>query len=170
MEELPGMIDGILAGEDRLLMYTVIGLRVGGENFGLSASEGRLCLTLRGHRQSDIDALAGAIQAFVRVGCAESGMTCRFELRDRFPDTTNAPETVDACVAKWAGLPVRTLDAPMRWSEDFGWYLKRRPGMFFGVGVGENHPGLHTGEYCFDDGIIERAVEAFMALIPGDGR
>ena len=164
---LPGMIDGILAGEDRLLMHTVIGMRIGGENFGLSASEGRLCLTLRGHRQSDIDRLADAIEDFVRAGCAESGMDCRFELRDRFPDTTNGQETVDACMAGWraAGLPVRMLDAPMRWSEDFGWYLKRRPGMFFGVGIGEDHPGLHTGDYCFDDGIIERAVEAFLRLV-----
>ena len=56
----------------------------------------------------------------------------------------------------------------MRWSEDFGWYLKNIPGMFFGVGIGEAHPGLHTAEYGFDDAIIEPAVRAFMCLAEGN--
>lgn len=163
---LPGMISDILNGDGRLLMNTVVGLNLGGENFGLSAASGRLCLTLRGHRAADIDALAGAIEDFTRRGCAAAGMSCRFEVRDAFPDTTNPPEVAAECVGRWrdAGMAVRALDEPMRWSEDFGWYLKRVPGMFFGVGIGEDHPGLHTGEYGFDDGIIEAAAEAFLAL------
>ena len=164
---LPGMIDDILDGDTRLLMHTVIGLRAGGEDFGMSASEGRLCLTLRGHRQADIDALAARVERFIREGCADAGMTCRFEARDAFPDTTNPAEIVDEALDKWraAGFPVRLLDQPMRWSEDFGWYLRQTPGMFFGVGIGEHHPGLHTAGYSFDDAIIDPAVRAFLALI-----
>ena len=164
---LPEMTAEILNGDDRLLMHTVVGLRLGGENFGLSASSGRLCLTLRGHRQADIDALAERIRAHARAACTEAGMTCRFETRDAFPDTTNPPEIVADAAAKWraAGLSVTTLPEPMRWSEDFGHYLKQRPGMFFGVGIGEHHPGLHTAEYRFDDNIIEPAAKAFFALI-----
>lgn len=164
---IPGMIEDILAGDERLLMHTVIGINVGGENFGMSADRGRLCLTLRGHRQADIDALAGRIVDFAREGCAAEGMACRFETRDVFPDTTNPPEVVDEALARWreAGLTARLLEEPMRWSEDFGAYLKRVPGMFFGVGIGEKHPGLHTAEYCFDDAVIEPAVEGFGALL-----
>ena len=96
-------------------------------------------------------------------------MTCRFETRDAFPDTTNPEALVDDALDRWrrAGLPVRLLEEPMRWSEDFGWYLKRVPGMFFGIGIGEDHPGLHTEAYGFDDAIIEPAVRAFEALISG---
>lgn len=164
---LPDMIGEVLRGDGRLLMHTVVGLNLGGENFGLSASEGRLCLTLRGHRQADIDALASHIRDFTGMACEEEGMTCRFGLRDVFPDTTNPPEIVDAALERFdaAGLPVKMLDEPMRWSEDFGWYLKRAPGMFFGVGIGEDHPGLHTAEYEFDDAIIEPAVKALRSLI-----
>lgn len=164
---IPGMIEDILNGDDRLLMHTVVGVHIGGENFGLSAAEGRLCLTLRGHRQEDIEALAQSIADFAREGCAAEDMACRFERRDVFPDTTNPEAIVEAAVSRWrgAGFPVEMLDAPMRWSEDFGWYLKRIPGMFFGVGIGEAHPGLHTAEYGFDDGIIAPAVGAFMALL-----
>lgn len=160
---LPAMIEDIRGDDDRLLMHTVVGLRVGGENFGLSASEGRLCLTLRGHRQSDIEALARAIRGYIEAG----GMPAAFENRDVFPDTTSSDRITEEAVARWRanGLNVRMLEEPMRWSEDFGEYLKRVPGMFFGVGTGENHPGLHTDEYCFDDRVIPPAVAAFLALL-----
>ena len=163
---IPEMIRDILAGDDRLLMSTTIGLRVGGENFGMSAAEGRLCLTLRGYRQADIDALAERIQAFAREGCLAQDMRCRFERRDVFPDTTNDDAVVADAEARFraAGLPVRYLDEPMRWSEDYGWYLKRRPGMYFGIGSGEDYPGLHTDAYCFDDSLIPIALDTLWAL------
>ena len=166
---LPGMIDDILAGDDRLLMHTVVGLRAGGENFGLSAAEGQLCLTLRGHRQADIDALIDRVRAETEAGCRAEGLDCAFELRDVFPDTTNGDGAFDEAVARFraAGLPVKPLDEPMRWSEDFGWYLRRRPGMFFGVGIGEDYPGLHTDAYAFDDAVIPHALRALLALAEG---
>ena len=165
--DTPGMIADILGGEDRLLMRTLIGLRAGGENFGLSASEGQICMTLRGHRQADIDALAERIRAAAAAGCAKAGMTCEFELRDVFPDTTNDDRAYDDALARFrrAGLPVHFLEEPMRWSEDFGWILKRAPGVYFGIGDGEDWPGLHTEDFCFDDGIIPAALAALEALL-----
>ena len=165
--EVPRMIGKILQGGDRLLMSTVVGLNLGGEDFGMSASHGRLCLTLRGHRQADIETLKARIQEYARAGCEAGGMVCRFETRDPFPDTTNPPEVVREAAALWrrAGLPVQTLAEPMRWSEDFGWYLKRVPGMYFGVGLGENRPALHTADYAFDDAILSLASEALERLI-----
>lgn len=165
--ETPGMIDEILDGADRLLMRTIIGLNIGGENFGLSASEGQLCMTLRAHRQADIEALQRRIEEFTRAGCEAQGMNCSFEERDVFPDTTNHASIVAEVRSIWndAQMTMKDLAEPMRWSEDFGWYLKNVPGMFFGVGTGENAPGLHTAEYEFDDSIIETAVNAFYKLI-----
>ena len=164
---VPEMIGDILGGDDRLLMRTPIGLNVGGEDFGISASEGRLCQTLRGHRRADIDTLIQKIEARARADCREAGMTCDFELRDAFPDTTNDDAAFDAALARFrdAGLPVRLLDAPMRWSEDFGWLLKEVPGVYFGIGAGEDWPGLHTEGYEFDDRLIEAGVRALEALL-----
>lgn len=165
--EVPEMIDGILAGGDRLLMRTPIGLNVGGEDFGISAHEGRLCQTLRGHRKADIDTLIQKIEARARADCRGAGMTCDFELRDAFPDTTNDDGVFDEALASFraAGLPVRLLDEPMRWSEDFGWLLKAVPGVYFGIGDGEDWPGLHTEGFEFDDGVIEAGVRAFESLL-----
>ena len=94
-------------------------------------------------------------------------MTCAFERRDAFPDTTSDDALYDDALARFraAGLPVKILDATMRWSEDCGWLLRAVPGLYFGIGAGENAPGLYTAEYAFDDGLIAPAVAAFEALI-----
>lgn len=165
--ETPGMIDDILRGDGRLLMRTPIGLVAGGDNYGISAFEGRLNQTLRGHRQADIDALIGRIEAAARAGCAAEGMACAFERRDPFPDTTNDDALYDDALRRFreAGLAVRELDEPMRWSEDCGHLLKAVPGVYFGIGAGEDSPGLHTEGYAFDDALIAPAVRAFEALL-----
>lgn len=165
--DTPKLIDGILAGDDRLLMRTLIGLRAGGDDFGISASEGQLNQTLRGHRKADIDALIAGIEARAEALCREGGMTCDFELRDVFPDTTSDDALYDGALARFraAGLPVVELAEPMRWSEDCGWLLRAAPGVFFGIGAGESSPGLHTETYAFDDALIEPALRAFEALL-----
>ena len=164
--EVRDMAQDVLAGGNRLLMVTLIGIRAGGENFGLSASEGQLNLTLRGHSKADIDALIRRIRAWTEAGCAQEGMKCAFELRDEFCDTTNDDAAYADALSRFAaaGLPVTTLREPMRWSEDFGWFLKRVPGLYFGIGAGEDWPGLHTAAFEFDDGLIPIALRALWAL------
>ena len=60
---------------------------------------------------------------------------------------------------------MRELSQPFRASEDFGYYLKQCPGAIFYIGNGEDHPQLHTAEYDFNDGILERAADLFFALL-----
>lgn len=150
-----------------LLMATVVGLQVGGENFGVSAGEGTLCLTLRSESLDALEEYQRAIEKFLRGRCAELGMEVTFAIRDAFPDTVNDDGLLARARRQWEAkkLPQQTLEEPMRWSEDFGWYLKRIPGMYFGIGAGVDAPGLHTPEYEFNDAILERGVEALAALL-----
>ena len=60
------------------------------------------------------------------------------------------------------------LHDPMRWSEDFGHYLHRCRGAFFGVGAGEDHPQIHTEHYEYPDTLLEPTVEAFRALLTSE--
>lgn len=53
---------------------------------------------------------------------------------------------------------------PFRWSENFGYYLKKTRGAFFGVGCGAGHAGLHTPEYEFNDGIMETVLELYKEI------
>lgn len=152
---------------DGLLLSTVIALEVGSENFGVSAGSGRLCLTLRSTDLEVLDRFESILRQRLERECAEEGMQVQFERRDAFPDTVSDPELHDDALRRWAkaGLHRQELSEPMRWSEDFGWYLKEKPGVFFGIGAGEHWPGLHTPEYEFNDQILEPAIAAFTALI-----
>ena len=55
----------------------------------------------------------------------------------------------------------------MRWSEDFGHYLRRCPGAFFGIGAGEGCPPLHTNDYQYPDELLEPAIRAFRQILLG---
>jgi metal-dependent amidase/aminoacylase/carboxypeptidase family protein len=56
------------------------------------------------------------------------------------------------------------MKQPMRWSEDFGYYLEEAGGAFFGIGDGEEYPQLHTLQYSFPDEILPDALAMFAAL------
>lgn len=163
--ELPGLRDGF--AYDGLLMATVVGLQVGGENFGVSAGEGQLCLTLRSERLDLLEQYRQAIVDALHRACLAKGMGMEVSIRDDFPDTVSDPALLTQARECWQKrkLPQQTLEEPMRWSEDFGWYLKRIPGIYFGLGAGTGWPGLHTPEYEFNDRILERGVEALAALL-----
>lgn len=49
--------------------------------------------------------------------------------------------------------------------EDFGEYLKRVPGCYFLVGVGENASALHTSSFDFSDEILAGAAHVMLRLI-----
>ena len=88
-----------------------------------------------------------------------------FEEQDIFPATEN-----DALYASRVMRVCRgtLLHDPMRWSEDFGHYLHRCRGAFFGVGAGEDHPQIHTEHYEYPDALLEPTVEAFRALLTSE--
>ena len=43
--------------------------------------------------------------------------------------------------------------------------LKAVPGVYFGIGAGEDAPGLHTPAYCWNDAVTEAALKLFTNLI-----
>ena len=56
------------------------------------------------------------------------------------------------------------MEAPIRSSEDFGYYLKKRPGVLIWLGAGENWPPIHSEAFDYNDGLIERTMEVFWAI------
>ena len=103
------------------------------------------------------------------LGCAkalaqEAELTFFYEEQDIFPATEND----EACAKKVLALcHGSTLEVPMRWSEDFGHYLLRCPGAFFGIGAGDQHAPLHTADYEYPDSLLAPTAEAFLALMEG---
>lgn len=148
-------------GED-IRLCTVIGAQVGEKAFGMAASRAEVWLTLRAERD---EALAEAVRAVAGRAedlAREAGLTFAREDQDVFPATVNDPacarRVLDACGGK-------LLERPMRWSEDFGHYLRRCPGAFFGIGAGETCAPLHSDGYRYPEELLEPAIRAFTALL-----
>jgi len=151
------------AAYDGMVMATLIGIRCGQKAFGMAASDGEIYLTLRAHLNRDLDALENRIIAFCREKAEKGGFGLAYEHIDAFPGTENDDRCTEKLekAAQAAGYHLHTLQEPMRWSEDFGWYLMKCPGAYFGVGAGEDYPALHTPEFEYRDELIEYTVTMF---------
>lgn len=153
--------------QNGFVRMTVIGMDIGSVNYGVSASEGELRLTVRAERQSVFDEYLARIRNLVEQYAKDGGFTYTIKEIERFPATENSDDGVDrVCEAtKKIGRGVIWLEQPMRWSEDFGYYLQETKGAFFGIGDGEEHAQLHTADYEFPDAIIETGMAMFATLI-----
>ncbi len=146
---------------------TVVHINIGHDGaYGVSPANGKLELTLRGNKLLDLSNLQRLIENKAKYLSEKYKLKVKIAFSDEFPDTSNSKEEVDFLdkVFTKNGLnPIYWEDA-YRASEDFGWYLKEVPGVFFGMGIGENSANLHQEDYCFNDDLIKPSIEA-LALI-----
>lgn len=167
--ELIGSIPSLAerAASQGMVLATIIEVKAGGENFGVSPADGRLAITIRAERLPELNRFQAFILSLAEKRAVEGGLKFWYEIVDEFPDTYNEPDMAEVCKRRFEESRIAYVEesVPFRWSEDFGWYLMKAPGMFFGVGAGEDCPGLHTGAYEFPDEILEAAVRAFEALL-----
>lgn len=155
-----------------ILMLTVVGMQLGSEKYGVSAGEGSLYLTLRGEREERFQALLGRCRSLAEACARDHGLALDITEHEAFPATENHADNVFGVKAAAAalGMEVRELPEPMRWSEDFGYYLQDCAGAFFGLGAGEDTPALHTAGYEFPDALLEKGIALFSALADPEER
>ena len=158
--------DEYVRGEhDGIVLSTVIGIDLGSASYGVSASGAVLRLTVRAEHQREFDALLDFIYKKCESICLREGISWNIREIERFPSTENddmSAETVRQAAEK-QGLKVAELDGLMRWSEDFGYYLQKARGCFFGIGAG-HIAELHTDGYEFNDEVIPFALKVFTEL------
>lgn len=149
------------------VLTTVVGMQVGGQNFGVSPGSGALYLTVRAHYESALEQLVRAVSDAAHALCDPQDIGIAVSFVDEFPDTVNDPAAVHAfrSVLVSSRIPHMPLNGPMRWSEDFGHYCRRFPGVFFGIGAGEHAPPLHTDGFTFDDTLMPRILQTWLAVI-----
>ena len=92
------------------------------------------------------------------------GCTVELSMSEGYPAVMN-PEWLYDRVAKT--VPFDELAEPCMTAEDFAWYQRFVPGMFFFLGLGDT-PALHSDTFDFDESILvtgadffERLAEAF---------
>lgn len=90
----------------------------------------------------------------------ETGCTLQVNMNQGYPAVMNPTELyrrVRRAVA------FRELDAPMMITEDFSWYQRYLPGMFFLLGAGDV-PALHSDNFHFNEEILLKGADFFEAL------
>ncbi|VVS95669.1 amidohydrolase [Desulfoluna spongiiphila] len=147
-------------------MTTVTHLQMGSPGFGVSPGEARIQLTLRAEADAYLDYRMSLIKKKMGERAGLLGLGCEVMVTNEFPGTPVDPEVAAEVVeaASRAGLDVASLSEPMRWSEDFGWFTHRYPGVMVGLGAGEG-PQLHNADYNFPDALIEPGVVLFSAIV-----
>ncbi len=152
--------------EGRKVLCTIVNVKVGSKNFGISPGDGEVSMTLRAEHERDMQAFDSDVRTLAEKLGGDFSVDVGFETHDYFPETVSDSECVRKVknAAKTLGLQVIHMDEAIRASEDFGWYMKTIPGAIFYVGNGENYPDIHTSGYDFNDKILASAVDMFIGI------
>ena len=150
-----------------LILATVVQIDVGERAFGVSAHKGKLLLTIRGQIEAEMNRLQKQIEAFAEEQAREYGLEIGFRYYDAFPETFNHKESIEKVriIAAEKGWKTLDLEAPIRSSEDFGYYLKKAPGALIWMGAGTDCTPLHSEAFDYNDRLIERSVDFFRSLL-----
>ncbi len=131
---------------------------------------GTVCNAISGHTHME-----GSLRAFqddifytLRAGIVSigkdieraTGCSVSIYMNDGYPAVMNPPALYDRVrkAADFAELPV-----PSMITEDFSWYQKTLPGVFFFLGTGDT-PALHADDFHFDEDILEKGADFLMEL------
>ena len=121
------------------------------------AGEATLDGTLRAFRDDVFFGLAEQIRCIAEEVAAASGCTVEVSMGDGYPAVYNPPELYDKVRAV---APFRELEAPSLITEDFSWYQRHLPGMFFFLGTGDS-PALHNDRFDFPEEILLSGADFF---------
>ncbi|MCD8020395.1 MAG: M20/M25/M40 family metallo-hydrolase [Clostridiales bacterium] len=161
---LPSLADPV--NYQDMVRCTVIHIHVGEPAFGVAPGSGRVLLTIRGAVEQDMYKLKKQIIKKSESLAAKEQLAFSWQETDVFPETRNDDECVTfletICAAH--SFPTTYLEEPHRWSEDFGWFLKRIPGAMLGIGSGTEQAPLHTENYEFPDEILETAIRLWLTI------
>ena len=116
--------------------------------------------SLRAFQDEIFDSLADGLKAVCKGVETDYGCTVNLHLNSGYPAVMNPEELYDR-VAKTVSFT--ELEAPFMTAEDFSWYQRYVPGMFFFLGLGDV-PALHADTFDFDETILLKGAELFEVL------
>ncbi|MBN2722970.1 MAG: amidohydrolase [Deltaproteobacteria bacterium] len=148
-------------------LVTAVGATLGNGAYGTSAGDAQFKATLRSYSGQDMEKIKHYGEKLVSELAQKHGLEFEVSYHEFFPATVNDP-AVNSLIRESAienSLEIKKLDAPFRWSEDFGYFTSRFSGGMFGLGSGEDQPPLHHEDYDFPDEIIESGVNMFVSII-----
>ena len=94
---------------------------------------------------------------------ARFGCTVKVHTSNGYPAIDNPKPLHDRVRAI---APFEALAEPSMTTEDFSWYQRYLPGMFFFLGLGEN-PALHSDNFDFDESVLTVGADFFEKIAEG---
>jgi amidohydrolase len=160
--ELPSRMDS----EKEFNLSTVVGARLGKEvAFGTLPGEAMVMATLRSETEGSMAEITEHAKLVIEQAASRFGLEWEIGYTDIFPATLNSPKAVDVVRRAAVATPVREVEKPFRWSEDFGHFTSQNEGALFGIGAGEEMPQLHHPAYDFPDELILPGCAIFMNIL-----
>ena len=86
----------------------------------------------------------------------ETGCDVHVHTSQGYPAVINPPEI--CARVKECGIEYTDVPLPAMTTEDFSWYQRHLPGMFFFLGVGDT-PALHNGKFDFDESALTSGAD-----------
>ena len=116
--------------------------------------------SLRAFQDDVFESLAGGLHAIGKAVEEKYGCTVNIHMSEGYPAVMNPGDLYDRVAQT---VPFAALDAPFMTAEDFSWYQRCIPGMFFFLGVGDT-PALHADTFDFDETILVKGADFFESL------
>ena len=113
--------------------------------------------SLRAFQDEIFEGLQAGLREIGRDIEGEFGCRVEIAMNDGYPAVMN-PERLYHRVKQ--AVAFSDLAEPYMTAEDFSWYQKRLPGMFFFLGIGDT-PALHADNFDFDDSLLARGADFF---------
>lgn len=154
------MAEGLAEAEPVVLRF---GKMVSGAVRNAVSGETVLEGSLRTFRDETQARCQEALERIGREIGTETGCGVEVRLSRGYPAVWNHEALFETVCSGIGGI--RPLEAPTLTAEDFSFYQRRVPGLFFLLGVGDTAE-LHSPEFCFDDErILPRGVEFLKRLL-----
>ena len=94
----------------------------------------------------------------------ESGCRIQLETSVGYPAVINPPELYRR--VRGAGISFEDLKHPVMITEDFSWYQRHLPGMYFFLGTGPS-PVLQADDFDFDESVLDTGADFLETLALG---
>lgn len=122
---------------------------------------------IRSQTAQELQTLNDRIVETVTRTAKQYGLTSQAYMENTLPVTWSTDKEVDllADSAKSMDLVVCELAAVNRWSDDFGHFTAKYPGVFFAIGDGKQAPQLHAPDLDFPDSNIFVAAKLYWKLV-----
>lgn len=160
LEKLPQQLEDFT-------LVTVVHAKLGEINFGTTPGEAFICATLRAFSNDVRDNLVEMAQQKAGEIAAKYRLGVTFSYTESFAASHNHQEAFDLGLkaSEKLDFPVKIIDQPFRWSEDFGLFSDHTKTLLFGLGSGEQQPQLHEPHFDFPDELIQTGIRMFSSIV-----